>query len=81
MAAYMTHCKLQPSHLILSLRTAQNLFFKLKNFKTAQAFAKRLIEMGPKPEYAQQARKVKIRINSGIRYIFVFRSSLRVKRI
>lgn len=58
MAAYMTHCKLQPSHLILSLRTAQNLFFKLKNFKTAHAFAKRLIEMGPKPEYAQQARKV-----------------------
>ena len=59
MAAYMTHCKLQPSHLILSLRTAQNLFFKLKNFKTAHAFAKRLIEMGPKPEYAQQARKVR----------------------
>lgn len=58
MAAYMTHCKLQPSHLILSLRTAQNLFFKLKNYKTAHAFAKRLIEMGPKPEYAQQARKV-----------------------
>ena len=58
MAAYMTHCELQPSHLINTLKTAQNAFFKLKNFKTASAFAKRLIEMGPKPEIATQARKV-----------------------
>ena len=59
MAAYMTHCELQPSHLINTLKTAQNAFFKLKNFKTASAFAKRLIEMGPKPEIATQARKVR----------------------
>jgi coatomer protein complex subunit alpha (xenin) len=58
MAAYMTHCELQPSHLIMALKTAQNLFYKLKNFKTASAFAKRLIEMGPKPEVATQSRKV-----------------------
>lgn len=59
MAAYMTHCELQPSHLIMALKTAQNLFYKLKNFKTASAFAKRLIEMGPKPEVATQSRKVR----------------------
>lgn len=54
MAAYFTHCKLQPQHLILTLKTAQTLFFKLKNFKTAGSFARRLLELGPKPEIAQQ---------------------------
>ena len=88
MAAYFTHCDLQPVHLILTLRTALNLFFKvghwphpqtppteniprlfdilshslslslshsqLKNFKTAGSFARRLLELGPKPEVAAQ---------------------------
>ncbi|XP_018332981.1 coatomer subunit alpha [Agrilus planipennis] len=58
MAAYFTHCNLQPIHQILTLRTALNMFFKLKNFKTATSFAKRLLELGPKPEVAQQARKI-----------------------
>lgn len=54
MAAYFTHCNLQPVHLILTLRTALNLFFKLKNYKTAASFARRLLELGPRPEVAQQ---------------------------
>ncbi|VEN35072.1 unnamed protein product [Callosobruchus maculatus] len=58
MAAYFTHCKLQPIHQILTLRTALNMFFKLKNYKTAASFAKRLLELGPRPEVAQQARKI-----------------------
>ena len=29
MAAYFTHCDLQPVHLILTLRTALNLFYKV----------------------------------------------------
>ena len=58
MAAYFTHCNLQPVHLILTLRTALNLFFKLKNFKTAASFARRLLELGPKPDVAQQVRAV-----------------------
>lgn len=56
MAAYFTHCNLQPVHLILTLRTALNLFFKLKNFRTAASFASRLLELGPKPDIAQQVR-------------------------
>lgn len=56
MAAYFTHCNLQPVHMVLVLRTALNLFFKLKNFKTAAGFARRLLELGPKPEVAQQVR-------------------------
>lgn len=58
MAAYFTHCNLQPVHLILTLRTALNLCFKIKNFKTASSFARRLLELGPKPEVAQQTRKI-----------------------
>ncbi|KAG1700924.1 Coatomer subunit alpha [Nymphon striatum] len=58
MAAYFTHCKLQPVHLILTLRTALNLFFKLKNFKTAGSFARRLLEVGPRPEISAQTRKL-----------------------
>ncbi|CAL1531227.1 unnamed protein product [Lymnaea stagnalis] len=58
MAAYFTHCNLQPVHLILTLRTALNLFFKLKNYKTAASFARRLLELGPKPDIAQQTRKI-----------------------
>ncbi|KAF5271367.1 hypothetical protein FQA39_LY08165 [Lamprigera yunnana] len=58
MAAYFTHCNLQPVHQILTLRTALNMFFKVKNFKTAASFAKRLIELGPRPEVAQQTRKI-----------------------
>ncbi|XP_063834557.1 coatomer subunit alpha [Ostrinia nubilalis] len=58
MAAYFTHCMLQPVHQILTLRTALNMFFKLKNFRTAASFARRLLELGPRPEVAQQARKI-----------------------
>merc|ERR1719245_1066228 len=58
MAAYFTHCNLQPVHQVLTLRTALNLFFKLKNYKTAGSFARRLLELGPKPDVAQQTRKI-----------------------
>ena len=58
MAAYFTHVHLQPMHQILTLRTALNLFFKLKNFTTAASFARRLLELGPKPDVATQTRKV-----------------------
>lgn len=58
MAAYFTHCQLQPIHQILTLRTATNLMFKLKNFKTCGSMCRRILELGPKPEVAQQIRKI-----------------------
>ncbi|XP_076303650.1 coatomer subunit alpha [Lasioglossum baleicum] len=58
MAAYFTHCSLQPVHQILTLRIAVNMFFKLKNYKTAASFGRRLLELGPKPDLAQQVRKL-----------------------
>ena len=63
MAAYFTHSNLQPVHLILTLRTALNLFFKLKNFKTAASFARRLLELGPNPQVAQQVHAFTLQDN------------------
>ncbi|KNC73672.1 hypothetical protein SARC_13769 [Sphaeroforma arctica JP610] len=40
------------------MRTASTLFFKIKNFKTAASFARRLLELGPAPAVAQQVRKI-----------------------
>lgn len=58
MAAYFSHCNLQPVHMILTLRTALNLFFKIKNYRMAASFARRLLELGPKPDVAQQTRRI-----------------------
>lgn len=58
LAAYFTHCELQPGHQILTLRTAVNLAFKMKNYKMAMSFGRRLLNLGPRPEIAQNIRKV-----------------------
>lgn len=58
LAAYFTHCQLQPAHLQLSLRSAMTLAYKMKNFATASVFARRLLEQNPAPQVAQQVRKL-----------------------
>lgn len=58
LAAYFTHCQLQSIHLLLALRSAMTLCYKLKNYRDAASFARRLLELNPKPEVATQARKV-----------------------
>ena len=45
LAAYFTHCNLQPAHLTLALKTAMASAFKNKNFVNAASFARRLLEM------------------------------------
>ncbi|CAM9256260.1 unnamed protein product [Chrysoparadoxa australica] len=45
LAAYFTHCNLQPAHLLLALRLAMVAAFKNKNFITAASFAQRLLEL------------------------------------
>lgn len=42
--AYMTCCKVQQSHLLLSLRLAMSTSFKNGNYITASSFAKRIIQ-------------------------------------
>jgi len=58
LAAYFTHCNLQPAHTMLSLKSAMTLAYKAKVFLAAASFARRLLELNPKPEIATQARKV-----------------------
>mmetsp|Transcript_9474 Transcript_9474/g.21710 ORF Transcript_9474/g.21710 Transcript_9474/m.21710 type:complete len:1277 (+) Transcript_9474:222-4052(+) len=58
LAAYLTHCNLQPLHLLISLRSAMTSAVKLKNFNTAASFARRLLELNPKAEHKEMALKV-----------------------
>jgi len=58
LAAYFTHCNLQQVHQLLALRSAMNIAYKIKNYKTAASFARRLLELEPKPDVATSAKKV-----------------------
>ena len=58
LAAYFTHMSLQSIHLQLALRSAMTSCYKLKNYRDAASFARRLLELNPKPAVATQARKV-----------------------
>lgn len=58
LAAYFTHCQLQPAHLTLALRLAMTTFSKAKNLATAATFAQRLLDLNPAPPVVTSARAV-----------------------
>lgn len=58
LAAFFTHCNLQPVHLALSLRSAMTVFFKHGNRATCATFCRRLLELNPGPKIAEQVRGV-----------------------
>ena len=58
LAAYFTFCQLQTVHLVLSLRSALTVHYKLRNMNTASVFARRLLELNPRPDLVQQAKKI-----------------------
>ena len=58
LAAYFTHTNIQPIHLMLSLSSAMTTAYKVKNYKDASSFAKRLLELNPKQNLTVQAKKV-----------------------
>lgn len=58
LAAYFTHCRLQPAHTILTLRQAMANFSKNKNYTTAATFAKRLLELSTDEKVLASARQV-----------------------
>jgi len=62
LAAYATHCLLQPAHMVLVLSVAMMQAFKLKNYINAAAFARRLIETSEntKGNAKAQAKAVKV---------------------
>ncbi|KAJ1346487.1 hypothetical protein KIN20_001277 [Parelaphostrongylus tenuis] len=63
MLAYFTHCELQPIHRILTLRTAINAFFKLKQMRTTASMCKRLLELGPKLTLLRRSGKCSLLLN------------------
>eukprot|EP01132_Coremiostelium_polycephalum_P002219 gene2219-2736_t len=58
LAAYFTHCKLEPSHLILSLRAAMVSAYKSKQIQLAGSFAKRIVGLNAPSDLATQAKKI-----------------------
>ncbi|GAA5941494.1 hypothetical protein JCM10213_006105 [Rhodosporidiobolus nylandii] len=58
LAAYFTHCRLQPAHLQLALRLAMTTFMKAKNYPTAASFAQKLLDLKPAAPVATQANTV-----------------------
>ena len=58
LAAYFTHANLQPIHTMLSLSSAMTCAYKIKNYRTAASFAKRLLELNPQQTLTVQAKKV-----------------------
>jgi coatomer subunit alpha len=57
LAAYFTHCNLQPVHLQLTLRSAMNIAIKLRNFATAYNMGRRLLDLNPKPDVAEKTQQ------------------------
>ncbi|EGG22438.1 WD40 repeat-containing protein [Cavenderia fasciculata] len=58
LAAYFTHCNLEPTHLVLALRSAMNNAYKLKHFDLSASFARRLLDLSPPGDLSTQAKKV-----------------------
>jgi hypothetical protein len=54
LAAYFTHCQLQPPHMQIALRSAIGAFAKANNHATAAKFARRLLELNPDPKIVAQ---------------------------
>lgn len=60
LAAYFTHCKLQPVHALLSLNSAMKIFYKQKLYGMCATFCRRLLELQPPEKIGAQARQVRI---------------------
>ena len=54
LAAYFTHCQLQPAHMQIALRSAIGVFAKANNHATAAKFARRLLDLNPDPKIVAQ---------------------------
>lgn len=54
LAAYFTHCHMQPPHVQIALRSAIGVFAKANNHATAAKFARRLLELNPDPKIVAQ---------------------------
>lgn len=62
LAAYFTHCDLQPTHLKLALRNAFLVFAKAGNYATASKFAQRIIPLNPDAKIIAQVCGISVSI-------------------
>ncbi|KAI8065150.1 coatomer WD associated region-domain-containing protein [Gongronella butleri] len=58
LGCYFTHAQLQSAHLQVALRQATKLAFKLRNFATASQMVRRLLELAPPANIAEEARQI-----------------------
>ncbi len=58
LAAYFSHCKLQPKHTVFVLRTAMKASLDIKNYLTASSFARRILDLAPSGQFADAAKQV-----------------------
>ncbi len=65
LAAYFTHCQMQPPHLQIALRRAISEFAKANNHATAAKFARRLLDLNPDPKIVAQVRLYSVTRYSG----------------
>jgi coatomer protein complex subunit alpha (xenin) len=56
LAAYFTHCQLQPTHLQIALRSAMQVFTKAGNARSAAKFARKLLDLNPDPKVVSLVR-------------------------
>ena len=54
LAAYFTHCRMQPPHMQIALRSAMGTFSKANNHASAAKFARKLIDLNPDPKIIAQ---------------------------
>ena len=54
LAAYFTHCNLQPPHMQIALRSAISVFAKANNHATSAKLARRLLDLNPDPKIVAQ---------------------------
>lgn len=58
LAAYFTHCEIQPVHRLLALRSAMLAAAKIKHYPYAAILARRVLDSNPPAQAAQKARQV-----------------------
>ncbi|XP_024526944.1 coatomer subunit alpha-1 [Selaginella moellendorffii] len=58
LAAYFTHCDIQPSHIRLGLQSAMGVAYRCNNFNTAAQLARRLLDMNPSQAGIAKAKQV-----------------------
>lgn len=78
LAAYMTHCALEPPHLMLACNLAMVVTYKHSNFIHAAGFARRLLEM-PDINSARNAQ-LAAKVGGVARIVALCSSNLRAMR-